>query len=396
MAPVRPVPAGLLHPPKGSAASKKPPQKRNAAQTKKNNTRFIRHAIKMWQLSQEKESMAIRLAEEGWTSAINNMHLADCIKSDLADQMLVDEAWTLTTSAYEPQATPGYQPSSEPFDEHTLSTPIMSGLDDDHYNCSHRHPGCCSPIAPAFSPITPRFDAGGLDFSTLQGGDGHDGQVDNLDAVFGAEDQDEPGLRYNDAGSVLASDRPDPGPSSSDEIEQDSEHDDLLENEEMLAMTAQDLTMRSVDRTQAPFDLAETDTKWLAQHGYTEADMALGNSMFEEGSVERIIIESLKAWRPDAEEIVAGFGRVEFSHADKQKLYGCQSCRPRYLVEVAPSYTVSYVFGGLKCHYHLSPARLVAIFKPVSDGGLGDEELWKAVAPLWKNRTSFHQRCETL
>jgi hypothetical protein len=336
-------------PSKGFAASKKPPKKpkkRTAAQTQKNNARFINHAIKKHSQSQEKELTATRLAEEGWTSAINNMHLADSIKSDSADQILVDEAWTLTTSAYEPQTAPGYQPPSEPFDEHTPSTPVMSGLDE----------GCCSPIAPAFSPITPRFEAGGLDFST---------------------------------GSILASDRPDPGPSPSDQIEQDSEHDDLLENEEMLAMTAQDLTTRSADRTQAPFDLAESDTKWLAQHGYTEAELVLGNSMFEGGSIERIIIESLKAWRPAAEEFIAGFGRVEFTHADKEKLYDCQSCRPRNLVGAAPSYMVPYVFEGVRCYYYLSPSRVLAIFKPVLDGGLGDEELWKAVAPLWKNRTSF-------
>jgi hypothetical protein len=131
-------------PSKGFAASKKPPKKpkkRTAAQTQKNNARFINHAIKKHSQSQEKELTATRLAEEGWTSAINNMHLADSIKSDSADQILVDEAWTLTTSAYEPQTAPGYQPPSEPFDEHTPSTPVMSGLDE----------GCCSPIAPAFS-----------------------------------------------------------------------------------------------------------------------------------------------------------------------------------------------------------------------------------------------------
>ena len=137
------------------------------------------------------------------------------------------------------------------------------------------------------------------------------------------------------------------------------------------------------DHNEPPFDYDWAIEDWLTGHGYDAEMLAKGNNMFPKKSTFRIKIDSLIEAAPRLRRKALDIQQRSKKIKTSQLLGSDPNCIPKHLVhEMRPTKVKLTKKIGRAKHMMLTAERLVAIFKPVSQGGLPESEFWKVVAPL--------------
>jgi hypothetical protein len=138
------------------------------------------------------------------------------------------------------------------------------------------------------------------------------------------------------------------------------------------------------DVTKPPFDFRRAEDEWLHNHGYTAERLAKGNEMFPKGCLVRAKIDACIADQSMLRRLVQVIQTAGKKIVKPHQLNGSHpDCLPQHLVGTAEIYHIKYprTFRKNKT-FSMKPSRLVAFFKPVSEGGLAEHEFWKIFAPL--------------
>ena len=133
------------------------------------------------------------------------------------------------------------------------------------------------------------------------------------------------------------------------------------------------------DQTRPPVDPDEQERQWLALRGYTPEVIAKGNRMFKKNTLLDLKVKSLIANRK-ANTLIAE--RLQKFKLPDKNLMGSPRCLPGHMLTgVKHGFSQKLIkrFNG-RNHFSLKAHRLVAIYKPADQGGLSDDEMWKAVA----------------